>query len=477
MSAAETTTTSIGGEISIPIAPTIDGYRKFIECKKLPRYRVVGRDVLTDSVSYAKVFGGDLRTVDIYPSPHILDFQRDVVSHALESRRYAAFLDCGLGKTPIALAWAMSVAVRGKVLILCPLAVLNQIIRECNRWYGFEPVNLRHAKTWSDGIAIMNYESRRHIDMAGVAGVVLDEASILKNDSGETRNWLCGLVSNVEYRLTDSATPAPNDQEEYASQAVFNGLVRTSKEFYARFFRKDGPRWILKEWARKPFYKYMSTWATYIKSPSSLGYDPMTEMREEPDYIFERVASPKSSATPELGLVPDASNGKFRSKAFGEMRCDPDSPRTRAILDFADGHKTIVWCARDAEEKMLKSALSDSMVVNGKMPIEQRVEAMDAWKAGEFAHLISKPSVLGFGVNLPEASRMIFSGFTYSFEQFYQAVRRAHRYGRSGRLQVLVPYTFEEYPIVNALKRKMDTFDRDVLELQSYMAIRKEGEQ
>lgn len=459
--------------VIIPIDATFDGYRKFIECKRLPRYRVVGREVHTDSVSYAKVFGGTMDRVDIYPSPHLLDFQRDVTEHALESRRYAAFLDCGLGKTAIMLAWAFSVATKGKVLILCPLAVLNQIIRECKRWYGYDIANLRTAKTWSDGIAILNYESRRHIDMTDVSGVVLDEASILKNDSGETRNWLVELVSNVEYRLTDSATPAPNDQEEYASQAVFNGLVRSAKEFYARFFRKDGPRWVLKEWARRPFYEYMATWATYIKSPSSLGYDAMTEMREEPEYVFERCRTPTSSGTPELGLVPDASNGKFRSKAFGELRCDPKSPRTRSILDFVDGQKTIVWCARDAEESMLAKLIDGAVVVNGKMPIEQRVETMDAWKSGDIQHLISKPSVLGFGVNLPEASRMVFSGFTYSFEQFYQAVRRAHRYGRTGRLQVLVPYTFEEYPIVDALKLKMDTFDHDVMELQSYMAKRK----
>lgn len=60
---------------------------------------------------------------------------------------------------------------------------------------------------------------------------------------------------------------------------------------------------------------------------------------------------------------------------------------------------------------------------------------------------MSKPAVLGFGINLPEASDMLYSGYTWSFEQFYQAIRRAHRFGRQGRLKVHIPITDEERPI------------------------------
>jgi len=456
-------------EVTIRIEDTQDGYRKLIQCKALPQYRVVGDTVITDELSYAAVFGGMVHSVEMVDAPHLLDFQESVTREALCRKRYAALLDCGLGKTAIELAWAYSVATIGKVLFLCPLSVFEQIIRESERWHGTKPVNLRRGEPWESGVAILNYEARREIDMTGVAGIIIDEASILKNDTGATRDWLCALSSSVEYRLTASATPAPNDQEEYASQAVFLGLAKTSKEFYARFFRKDGNKWVIKGWAREAFYKYLATWATYIKSPSSLGYSCMTEMMEEPDYLFLSVDG-GGAPTPELGLFPTSEDGAFRAAVFGALRSDKDSPRTKAVVDFCTGHKTIVWCSRNSEEKMFSQLLERSVVINGQTPVEDRVVAMADWRAGKYDHLISKPTVLGFGVNLPEADRMAYSGYTYSFEQFYQAVRRAHRFGRTGRLKVLVPVMFPEVPVVNSLRRKMGTFDRDVMELQSRMA-------
>ena len=107
------------------------------------------------------------------------------------------------------LAWAHAVEKHGKVLILCPLAVLKQIKRESERFHGTTLVDLRAGEAWTSGLAIMNYESRRDIDMRGVAGIILDESSILKNDAGETRDFLISLSANIPYRLATSATPAP----------------------------------------------------------------------------------------------------------------------------------------------------------------------------------------------------------------------------------------------------------------------------
>jgi len=456
----------IGEEIRIPIGFDLISYGLFLKCKKLPRYQVIGREIVTDSVSYASIFGGETSSIGIVPSPHLLDFQKMVVEQALEKRRYAGLLDCGLGKTPIALSYAHSVAEKGKVLLLCPLSVFEQMRRECQRWHGHRMVSLRHGEKWTEGIGIMNYEGRRDIDMSGVAGVVLDEASILKNDTGETRNYLTDLVKNVEYRLTDSATPAPNDHGEYSNQAVFLGLVQSSKEFYAKFFRKEGPTWLLKGWAQKAFYDYLALWAIYIKRPSDLGYDHTTEMPCEPDYQYVECGTPESIKSKTGQLFASADNARDRSLVFGTIRSDPTSDRTRRILDWVDGHKSIVWVSRNAEEAMFKRQLENSVVINGDMPIEERVENVDKWRAGEIDHLISKPTVLGFGINLPECDRMVFSGYTYSFEQFYQAVRRSHRYGRVGRLQVMVPYTWPELPILDTLRKKMRTFEDDTDKIQ-----------
>ena len=468
-------------EMRIKITKDSAGYKKLLECKRLPSYFVEGDEVVTDELSYATIFGGKVSHVEMIDAPHLLDFQRMEVNTALTTKRHASLMDCGLGKTPVALAFAHSVAKIGKVLILCPLSVYEQFMRESKRWHGSRLIDLRHGETWESGVAILNYEARRDIDMTGVSGIVLDEASILKNDTGETRNYLCKLAENVEYRLTTSATPAPNDQEEYASQAVFLGLVKSAKEFYGRFFRKEGNSWVLKGWAVNRFYEYLSTWATYIKSPSALGFDCMTEMQEEPDYIFKRCevdhdwndSYDTAKKGENINLFQTAEDGRYRSKVFGKIRCQKDSERTKSIMDFIDGKRSIIWCSRNAEDEMFGSMIPNSVIVNGAMDIEKRIVVVDKWRNGEIDHIISKPSVLGFGINLPESDVMVFSGYTYSFEQFYQAVRRSHRYGRRGRLRVLVPYTFPELPILNSLREKMATFEKDVAELQSKITYKR----
>lgn len=455
-------------EIRISIPHGRAGYDTFIQCKRLAMYRVEGRTVITDAVSYAAIFGGNIDTSALdAEAPHLMDFQSYLVQRSIERKRFAIFADCGLGKTAMFLAWAHAVAKHGKVLILCPLAVLKQIKRESERFHGTRLFDLRAGETWNDGIAITNYESRRAIDMRGVAGIVLDESSILKNDTGETRDWLIGLAANIQYRLAASATPAPNDHAEYASHAVFLGYARTAKEFYSQFFRKDGADWILRGYAIAPFYRNLSTWSTYIHSPLALGFKQTTEMGHEPEYDFRKVAVHAGFNGKSGKLFASAGSAEDRSSVFGELR-STRGPRLDSIVEYLDGKRGIIWCARNAEEDAIRGALGKHVpVINGAMPVEQRVEIVDAYRAGDIQHVISKPKVLGFGVNIPECDHMVYSGFGWSFEEVYQAIRRAHRYGRRGRLNVMFPYTDPEAPVIKVLQDKMDRFHSDVQTMQS----------
>jgi superfamily II DNA or RNA helicase len=415
------------------------------------------------------VFGGLSADVNVANNTEFLfPFQRDVLNLALAKKRYAAWLDCGLGKTAIEVAWAESVAKHGKVLYLCPLAVLDQIQQEAQRFIGRQFVNLRNKEKWTNGIAICNFEGMREIDTSDVVGIILDESSILKKDNGRISNWLIGLAKNVPMRLAASATPAPNDYDEYASHAVFLGLADNAKEFYSKYFRKDGVSWIIRPHAHNRFFDDLSAWSIYMAHPSRFGYKATTELPDPPNHIYKSASSGAVLFDSEQGqMFLDASDGKSRSKIFGKLRCDPNSERTKACMEFIEGKRSIIWCSRNDEEMMFKRLLGDSaVIINGTMPIEERVEWIKKYKAGGIKHLISKPTVLGFGVNLQEADCHVFSGYTYSFEQAYQAIRRSHRYGRDGVLDVLFPYTYEESPIIHRLREKMRRYDHDIRALE-----------
>lgn len=454
--------------ITIPIETgTIKGYRDFIKCKELPVYKIFGNNVITDELSYAHVFGGEVvKPIEHTTGGSLFDYQRYILDSALKKERYACFADCGLGKTRIELAWAHDVAkATGKrVLLQCPLAVVEDQQRECESMYGYRMSNLRREK-WSTQVAIINYESTRELDMRGVSGFVLDESSILKNGDGKIRKYLTDMVSNVKYRLACSATPSPNDQSEYATHAVWLGYASTLKEYYSRYFRKDGPNWVMKGHAVDAFYNNIASWACYIKSPRSLGFEQGAELDHEPNYIIQR-SYPDSKYLPDGVMFASTVSMTKMSRVFTSLRSDKTQERFLHAIDAIEGKRAIVWCNRNPEEQAFAGELG-ATIINGQTPIERRVDIIDAFRSGEIQYIVSKPRVLGFGVNIPQADAHLYSGYNYSFEEFYQAVRRSHRYGRKGTLDVYVPVSDPETPIWDSVQRKLKTYESDVIELQS----------
>ena len=136
--------------------------------------------------------------------------KKDIVKWALKKGKAALFEDCGLGKTLQQLEFAYQVHkhTNGDVLILAPLAVAKQTQREGEK-FG---ISVNICRTQSDvkpGINITNYEMMEHFNASHFAGVILDESSILKNQSGKIRTALIETFKNTPYKLACTATPAP----------------------------------------------------------------------------------------------------------------------------------------------------------------------------------------------------------------------------------------------------------------------------
>ena len=105
-------------------------------------------------------------------SPQLFPFQRDIVRWALRRGRAAIFADCGMGKTFMQLEWARHIP--GNVLILAPLAVSGQTVKEGEKFH--EPVRYcRDQSQVEPGITVTNYEMLSHFDPHYFTGVVLDE--------------------------------------------------------------------------------------------------------------------------------------------------------------------------------------------------------------------------------------------------------------------------------------------------------------
>ena len=191
-------------------------------------------------------------------NPMLFPFQHDIVRWSLTRGRAAIFADCGLGKTPMQLEWARHIP--GRVLIVAPLAVSRQTIREGVK-FGVEVAQCQDGNIAAIAcpIIITNYERLHHFNPKDFTGIVLDESSILKSYTGKYRTDLIENWGAVQYRLACTATPAPNDFMELGSHAEFLGVM-TRAEMLAMFFVHDGgetQNWRLKGHAQDVFWQWM----------------------------------------------------------------------------------------------------------------------------------------------------------------------------------------------------------------------------
>jgi hypothetical protein len=385
----------------------------------------------------------------------LFPFQRAIVEWALRRGRAAIWADCGLGKTPMALEWATHVREHtgGRVLVLTPLAVAPQFVREGAK-FGISVTHARDDGELSDGISVTNYERLHLFDLSQFAGVVADESSILKDYTSKTRNAIIDGFRETPFRLACTATPAPNDFVELGNHAEFLGVM-TRTEMLSMFFVHDGGStqdWRLKGHARGDFWRWLASWAVAVKRPGDIGYSndgydlPPLDVHQvvvdadvEPDQ-GEMFAMHARSLTDHRRARKMSLEARVRAAAEIVSR-EPDEP-------------WLVWCDLNDESAALAAAIPGSVEVKGADSPDHKVRTAEGFVSGGVRVIVSKPSIFGWGVNWQHCSRVAFVGLSHSFEQWYQAVRRTWRFGQGRPVECYVVTSSLEGEVVRTLERK-----------------------
>lgn len=367
-------------------------------------------------------------------NPKLKDFQRYIVLKALEHGKYALFADTGLGKTFMQLEWANQISIRmlAPVLILAPLAVVNQTIKEGKKWgYFVEKLETEYPDA---GIYISNYDKLENINCDAFAGVVLDESSILKNESGKTRQLIIDSFKTTPYKLACSATPSPNDHMELGNHAEFLGVC-TYLEMLAQYFVHDGgetSKWRLRKHAETDFWQFVLSWAIAIDNPQTFGFDGTGYDLEPVNYI-EHLIDVKSDKTDLFGeAIVSATDLHKELKASIKERFD----KVLEIISQSPDEQFLIWGLSNTETDELRKLIQGSVNVKGSDTAEIKAKNLLDFGDGEIQHLITKTSIAGMGLNYQNANNMIFLAYDFSFEKFYQGVRRMHRFGQQKQVNV-----------------------------------------
>lgn len=400
------------------------------------------------------------QAVGIEPAPmpsHLFDYQSECVAFGLRQGRAAMFLDTGLGKSAVALEWCRQAAAEtGKpALILTPLAVARQFEAEAHR-FGYEARVVREAADVGDGINICNYDRLDKINPDAFGAVALDESSILKDLTGATTRALIRAFEGHRFKLCCTATPAPNDHMELGTHAEFLGVMK-SAEMLSRWFINDtataSQHWRLKGHAVEPFWDWVASWARCAETPADLGYDA-SRFVLPPLKVHRHKAAGDTRAPAGMLFASEMS-----ATTMHAVKRETASARAAAIADLIaaePGEPWVIWCDNDAEADALKAAIKGSVDVRGSMSPEAKEAALIAFSTGERLYIITKPSIAGRGLNWQHSARMAFVGRSFSYEAWYQAVRRCWRFGQTRPVDVHLIVAEGEDQIGRVIDRKAD---------------------
>lgn len=378
----------------------------------------------------------------------LFPFQQFIVERNLSKGKHAVFADCGLGKTVMELETASQIVrhTNKPVLILAPLVVVAQTKREAEK-FGFD----------LDKVTITNFENLHNINPHEYAGLIVDESSIMKNFEGQIKKQLFEYFHNTPYKFAFTATPSPNDPMELANHSEFLGY-QSRLGMLATYFINDQDhtsKWRLKGHAIEKFYQFVSSWAIMLTNPADIGY-PMQ------GYDLSEVIYKEH----QLITENDFSNGMlFPSLAVSATDFNKELRRTKEqriakAIEIANANEEphIVWVKHNDEGKEVTAGIHGAMEVSGSDKPEEKAQKLLDFVDGKFRVLVTKPKIAQYGLNFQHCLNQTFMSPDFSFEGFYQAVRRSHRFGKKGDVTVNIVTTDTMQNVISIIKEKEKQF-------------------
>lgn len=392
------------------------------------------------------------------------DFQKYIIEKAVKKGRMAIFADTGLGKTLIQLSIANNIVKQTNkpVLILTPLAVAFQFLLEAEN-LGIDDIEYSKDGNYTKKIVVCNYERLHYFNSNDFTGVILDESSILKNFDGKIKSQVTAFVKKIPYRYLSTATPAPNDFIELGTSSEALGYMGYM-DMLTQFFKNNqnsvdsnnrniGEKFYLKPHAENDFFAWINQWAIMVKMPSDLGFS-------NDRYILPELIVNKHIID---NLNPLSINGQsqlfnFPATNFFEIKQEQNNTikqRCEKAVELAKHKTSVYWCNLNNESSLLKELDKDAVEIIGSQSIDKKEEILVSFAKGEIKRLITKAKMTGMGLNWQHCNHTVFFP-TWSYEQYYQAIRRFWRFGQKNNVVCDMVISDGQTRVLESLQQKTE---------------------
>ena len=390
------------------------------------------------------------------------DFQKYIIDKAVQKGRVAIFADTGLGKTLIQLSIAENIIrhTNKKVLIITPLAVSFQFMKEAEKIGVYDIEQTKDGKH-TKKIVICNYERLHYLNPNDFEGVILDESSILKNFKGSTKAQITSFVKKIKYRYLSTATPAPNDFIELGTSSEALGYMGYM-DMLGKFFKNNqgssdsnakniGDKYYLKPHAEETFFSWVNQWSIMVRMPSDLGFSD--DRYQLPELITDQHMVKNQSLIDVNGQVQ-----MFTpiAKTMTEVRHEQkqtEVKRCEKAVSLTENKTSVYWVNTNKESELIKNLDNEAYEIKGSMSIEQKEERLLAFANGDIKRLITKARMTGMGLNWQHCNHSVFFP-TWSYEQYYQAIRRFWRFGQKKPVHIDVVISDGQSRVLSALEEK-----------------------
>lgn len=390
------------------------------------------------------------------------DFQRAIIEKAVKKGRMGIFCDTGLGKTLIQLSIANNIIrhTNKRVLILTPLAVAFQFIKEAEK-IGIDNIEYSKDGKFTKSIVICNYERLHYFNSSDFVGVILDESSILKNFDGKIKSEVTAFVKKIPYRFLSTATPSPNDYIELGTSSEALGYMGYM-DMLTKFFKNNqnsvdsnnrniGEKYYLKPHAEKDFFAWVNQWSIMVKMPSDLGFS--NDRYILPELIVNKHTVKNQSLIDINGQVQmftpiarSMTDVKYEQVQTIQQRCEKS-------VELANGKTSVYWCNLNDESALLKHLDNDAVEIIGSMSIEKKEDILIAFAEGQIQRIITKAKMTGMGLNWQHCNHSVFFP-TWSYEQYYQAIRRFWRFGQKNDVVIDMVISDGQKRVLEAIQQK-----------------------
>lgn len=391
------------------------------------------------------------------------DFQKYVIQKAVKKGRIAIFLDTGLGKTLIQLAIAQNIVnkTNGSVLILTPLAVGFQFLKDAEKLNITDDICQTKKGEYDKKIVVCNYERLHYMNPNDFECVILDESSILKNFDGKIKGQITAFIKKVKYRFLSTATPSPNDFIELGTSSEVLGYMGYM-DMLTKFFKNNqnsvdstnrniGEKFYLKPHAEKDFFAWVNQWSIMCKMPSDLGFS-------NDGYVLPKLHTNKHVV--ENQSLIDV-NGQIQlltpiAKTMTEVRHEQkqtEQQRCERAFELANGKTSVYWCNTNNESDLLSNLDKDAVEIRGSYSIDKKEGILMDFAKGNIIRLVTKAKMTGMGLNWQHCNHTVFFP-TWSYEQYYQAIRRFWRFGQKDEVTCDMVISDGQTRVLEALEQK-----------------------